>query len=305
MKKGVWYAAGAYVAWGLFPVYWKQVDRLPAIEVIGHRILWSFLTLAALIAFTDHRKAFKVTELSRRVVLIYTASAVLISINWFTFVWAVNSGFVVETSLGYFINPLVSVLFGVVLLRERLRPLQWLAIALAAAGVAYLSVVHGSIPWIALVLAVSFGSYGLLKKTAPLGAVDGLTVETGLLFLPALGYLWYLEAAGYGAFLRGTGFVQAVLVGAGPVTTIPLLLFASAARRIPLSLIGVLQYIAPSLQFLFGVLLYREPFTRAQLVGFGLVWSALLVFGVEGVWTHRRYSSPVPAVEVPADRALS
>jgi chloramphenicol-sensitive protein RarD len=197
-------------------------------------------------------------------------------------VWAVNSGFVVETSLGYFITPLVNVLLGVVVIGERLRPPQWIAIALAAAGVAYLTIAHGSVPWIALVLAVSFGSYGLMKKIAPLDSTGGLTLETGLLFLPALAYLGYADRAGAGAFLHAGALSDVLLVGAGPVTTIPLLLFASAARRIPLSLMGVIQYVTPTLQFLFGVLLYHEPFVRSQLVGFSLVWIALVVFGTEG-----------------------
>jgi chloramphenicol-sensitive protein RarD len=306
MKTGVWQAVGAYVVWGLFPLYWKQVEQVPALQLIGHRILWSFLTLAVLIAATSQRmpsgrrtkaqapRTKAQGPKSFRVLTIYTFSAVLISVNWFTYVWGVNSGFVVETSLGYFVNPLVSVLFGVLFLRERLRPLQWAAVAMAATGVAYLTFIHGSLPWIALVLAFSFGSYGFLKKTAPLGSLDGLTLETGLLFIPALGYLAYSDCTGQGAFLHAGAVSDALLIGAGPVTTVPLLLFASAARRIPLSLMGVLQYIAPTLQFLFGVLLYREPFTRAQLVGFALVWAALLLFTLERLSA----SSPRPGFAV-------
>jgi chloramphenicol-sensitive protein RarD len=281
MTRGTWQAVGAYVAWGLFPLYWKQIDHVPALQLLGHRIVWSFVTLAVIVIVT--RKLSPSSFLpSRRVLSVFILSAVLISINWFTFVWAVNSGFVVETSLGYFITPLVNVLLGVVVLGERLRPPQWIAIALAAAGVAYLTVAHGSVPWIALILAASFGSYGLMKKIAPLDSTGGLTLETGLLFLPALAYLGYADRMGDGAFLHAGAVSDVLLVGAGPVTTIPLLLFASAARRIPLSLMGVIQYVTPTLQFLFGVLLYHEPFARSQLVGFSLVWIALVVFGTEG-----------------------
>jgi len=281
MKRGAWQAVGAYLAWGLFPLYWKQIESVPALELIGHRIAWSFVTLVAIAAVTG--KTGAPLRPRGRVLAIFTLSAVLISVNWFTYVWAVNGGFVVETSLGYFINPLVSVLFGVLVLGERLRRPQWLAIGLAAGGVAYLTLAHGSLPWIALVLAVSFGSYGLVRKIAPLDSFDGLTLETGLLFLPAVAYLGYTEHAGRGAFLHAGPFSDVLLVGAGPVTTVPLLLFASAARRIPLSLMGVLQYIAPTVQFLLGVLVYKEPFDRAQLVGFALVWTALVVFGTEGL----------------------
>ena len=286
LRAGIWQGIAAYVAWGLFPLYWKQVERVPALQLIGHRVVWSFLTLAAILALTG--KLTRPRLPAARVLLVFTLSAALISVNWFTFVWAVNSGFVVETSLGYFINPLVSVLFGVLLLRERLRRVQWVAIGLATAGVAYLTFVHGSLPWIALVLAFSFGSYGLLRKIAPLDSLDGLTLETGILLLPALVYLAYANSVGQGAFLHSGAVSDVLLVGAGPVTTVPLLLFASAARRIPLSLMGVLQYIAPTLQFLFGVLLYREPFERSQLIGFVLVWGALVVFGAEGVLARPR-----------------
>jgi chloramphenicol-sensitive protein RarD len=281
MNRGAWQAVGAYLAWGLFPLYWKQIESVPALELIGHRIAWSFVTLVAIAAVSGKTGAR--LRPKGRVLAIFTLSALLISVNWFTYVWAVNGGFVVETSLGYFINPLVSVLFGVLVLGERLRRPQWLAIGLAASGVAYLTAAHGSLPWIALVLAVSFGSYGLVRKIAPLDSFDGLTLETGLLFLPAVAYLGYTEHAGRGAFLHSGRFSNVLLIGAGPVTTVPLLLFASAARRIPLSLMGVLQYIAPTAQFLLGVLVYKEPFDRAELVGFALVWTALVVFGTEGL----------------------
>jgi chloramphenicol-sensitive protein RarD len=288
MNKGIWYAVGAYVAWGVLPVYWKWLHTVPAIQLISHRIIWSFLLLASVLFVTRQWKSFRSAAQPRRVLLIYLASAVLLSINWLTYVWAVNAGFIVETSLGYFINPLLSVLMGVIFLRERLRPWQWVPIGLAAAGVLYLTVVYGSLPWIALTLAFSFGIYGLIKKTAPLGSLYGLTLETGLLFVPAVGFLVYLEAVGRGAFLNSGPLTDLLLVGAGLVTTVPLLMFASAAQRIPLSLVGVLQYITPTLQFLAGVLIYKEPFDHSHLIGFCLVWAALAIFWLEGFFASRR-----------------
>jgi chloramphenicol-sensitive protein RarD len=218
---------------------------------------------------------------------VYALAAVLIGVNWLTYVWAVNAGFIVETSLGYFITPLISVLLGVVFLRERLRLWQWVPILLVLTGVLYLTLVYGSLPWIALTLACTFGLYGLVKKIAPLDSVGGLTLETGLLLVPALLYLLYAERAGQGAFLHLGTATDALLVGAGLVTTVPLIMFAAAAQRIPLSLVGILQYIAPTLQFLVGVLVYEEPFTSSQFIGFGIVWTALIIFGVEGTLAHR------------------
>ena len=186
--KGVWHAIGAFAAWGLLPFYWKQVSAVPALQVIGHRIVWSFITLLVVIGMTSQRQRFAQALKTPRVLRIYSLAALLIFVNWFVYVWGVNSGFIVETSLGYFINPLVSVMFGVVLLRERLRWLQWLAVGLAGAGVLYLTVAYGSLPWISLVLAFSFGSYGLVKKIAPLGSVVGLAVETVILLIPAVAY---------------------------------------------------------------------------------------------------------------------
>jgi chloramphenicol-sensitive protein RarD len=282
MSEGVWYAVCAYVCWGLFPIYWKQLDQVPALQLIGHRILWSFVMLAAIIGTTRQWQAFRRASFNTSVLRVYTVAAALVTVNWFTFVWAVNSGYVIETSLGYFINPLVNVLFGVLFLHERLRPVQWIAIGLAAAGVLYLTILYGSLPWIALVLALSFGSYGLVKKKGLLGSVHGLALETAILTPLAIAYLMYVGLRGNGALLHEGLRSDLLLLGTGAVTTIPLLFFASAVRRIPLSLLGVLQYIAPTMQFLLGVLLYREPFTSAQFVGFAMVWAALIVLGVEG-----------------------
>jgi chloramphenicol-sensitive protein RarD len=227
---------------------------------------------------------------------VYFAAAMLIGVNWLTYLWAVNAGFIVETSLGYFINPLLSVLIGVVFLRERLRSWQWLPVCLAAVGVLYLTYSHGSPPWIALLLASTWAAYGLLKKLAPLGSLHGLTLETGILLLPVLAYLTYAQVTGHGSFLHGGLSSDALLVGAGVVTTIPLFMFALAVRRIPLSMVGILQYIAPTIQFLLGVLIYKEPFTGTRFIGFGIVWAALIIFGIESILSPRA-PSPEPLPE--------
>jgi len=293
MNKGIWYGIGAYVTWGLFPIYWKWLHNVPALQLIGHRILWSFLLLFVVILVSRQWSVFRAAALKPHVLRIYFVAAVLIGINWLVYVWAVNAGFIVQVSLGYYINPLLNVLMGVLFLRERLRPLQWIPLGLAAAGVLYLTWAYGSLPWISLTLAFSFGIYGLVKKIAPLGSLYGLSLETGLLFLPALLYLLCADAIGQGAFLHTGAISDVLMMGAGLMTTIPLLMFASAARRIPLSLVGILQYIAPTLQFLLGVLVYGEPFTHTQLIGFGIVWVALILFAVEGYLASR--AQPVAA----------
>jgi chloramphenicol-sensitive protein RarD len=288
MNQGILYAIGAYVTWGVFPAYWKLLHQVPALQLLSHRIVWSFLFLLGFILVTRQWQSFRSAISSRRILLIYFAAAILIGVNWLTYVWAVNAGFIVETSLGYFINPLLNVLLGVIFFRERLRAFQWIPVVMAAIGVIYLTVSYGRLPWIALTLAFSFGFYGLVKKMAPLGSLFGLSLETGILFLPAIGWLFYSESLGQGAFLHaGTG-ADLLLIGAGVVTTVPLLMFASAAQRIPLSMLGIIQYIAPTIQFLLGVLAYKEPFTHTQLIGFGIVWVALLLFWGEGFFAARR-----------------
>lgn len=287
MNKGVWYALGAFITWGLFPIYWKLLAGVPALQLLGHRIVWSFLLLLGII-LAGRQIILLRDKLTRRILLIYSVAAVLIAINWLMYVWAVGAGYIVETSLGYFINPLLSVLLGVLFLGERLRPFQWLPIGLAAAGVLYLTLAYGSLPWIALTLAITFGFYGLVKKMAPLGSLHGLTLETGILFVPALGFLLYSEFTGKGAFLHASPLIDVMLVGAGLVTVAPLLLFASAVQRIPLTTLGVLQYVNPTMQFLLGVVIFKEPFDQHRLIGFCAVWAGLILYGVEGFLTKRR-----------------
>jgi len=293
-NKGIWYAAGAYLIWGMFPIYWKWLHQVPALQLIGHRIGWSFILLFIIILLTRQWQAFRAVAFERRTLRIYSIAGLLVSINWLIYVWAVNAGFIVESSLGYFINPLLSVLLGVIFLRERLRPLQWIPVGLAALGVVVVAFAYGSFPWIAVSLALSFGLYGLVKKTAPLNALRGLTLETGILFLPAFFYLLYVDQIGQGAFLHTDATSNFLMIGAGLVTTVPLLLFSSATQRIPLATIGILQYITPTMQFLLGVFVYKEAFTLAQFVGFGLVWIALILFSIESFLM--RGAQPVPVV---------
>ncbi len=294
MKKGLLYAFGAYGLWGLFPLYWKFVKHVPALQVIGHRIGWSFVLLFGVILATGQWTKLR-SLLTRRALVVYLATGLLLSVNWLIYVWGVNAGYIVETSLGYFINPLISVLLGVFFLRERLRPVQWLPISLAAVGVTYLTFTYGRLPWIAISLAFSFGLYGLVKKLAPLGSLHGLTLETGMVFAPAVLYLLFAEIQGDGHFLHDGLATDLFLVGAGVVTTVPLLMFASAVQRIPLTMVGLMQYIAPTIQFLIGVLVYKEPFDQTRLIGFSLVWVALVIFWVEGAWAHRSQAVIAPA----------
>ena len=294
MNKGIWYGIAAYAMWGFFPIYWKLLHDVPALQLLGHRIVWSFLLLVAFILLTRQWDSFRAVAFDRKTLGIYTIAGVLLSLNWLIYVWGVNAGFIVETSLGYFINPLLSVLFGVIFLREKLRPMQWLPVIVAAIGVTYLTVTYGRPPWIALSLAFTFGLYGLVKKISPLGSVFGLTLETGIVFPAALIYLLVVQANGTGGFLHDGITVDLLLVGAGVVTTIPLLMFASAAKEIPLNMIGVLQYFAPTIQFLIGVFLYKEPFDATRFIGFGIVWLALIIFWVENLLAHRNPVQTIP-----------
>ncbi len=293
MKRGVWQAVLAYVLWGLLPLYWKALSEVPALQLLGNRIVWSSVLLTLVMIAMGQMRSFRATAFRPRTLFVYGIAALLLGANWLTYVWGVNAGFVVETSLGYFINPLLSVVLGVIFFRERLRPVQWASVGLAAAGVTYLTYDYGRLPWIALVLAVTFAVYGLVKKMAPLASVEGLTLETGMLFLPAAAFLLYAQQAGSG-FLIGSGWAVFLgLVGTGVVTTVPLLLFASSARRIPLSLIGILQYIAPTLQFLLGVFVFHEAVSAQALAGFAAVWVALALFAGEAL--VRKASAPVTA----------
>ncbi|MEN9935413.1 MAG: hypothetical protein RLZZ387_1992 [Chloroflexota bacterium] len=287
MNRGILYAAGAYLCWGLLPLYWKALHDVPVFETMAHRIVWALLVALVLVAARRHWGGLGAAFRSGRTLVTFAASALLLSVNWFVYIWAVNTGHIVETSLGYFINPLVNVLLGVLFLKERLRLPQGAAVAVALGGVLYLTVEYGAFPWIAITLALSFGVYGLLHKLAPLNALDGFAFETLLMTPPALAFLAYQEMAVGGAFVHAGPDITALLVGAGLVTAVPLLLFSAGARRIQLTTLGILQYIAPTMQFLLGVLVYGEPLTPQRLVGFCLIWLALAIYTVDGIRRSR------------------
>ena len=293
MNKGILYGLGAYILWGFFPIYWKFLHSISALQLIGHRIVWSFILLIAVILITGQWTEFRST-FNARVLRIYLIASLLIGGNWLVYIWAVNAGHILETSLGYFINPLLSMLFGLIVMREKLRRAQWIPILIALTGVVYLTVTFGRLPWIALGLAFTFGFYGLVKKLAPLSSLQGLTLETGILLVPALVYLGIVEVNGTGAFLHTGITTDLLMIGAGVVTTIPLLMFASAAKRIPLTMIGVLQYLAPTIQFLIGVFIYNEEFDTTRLIGFSMVWLALAIFWVENYLANRAPVEPIP-----------
>ncbi len=287
MRAGILSAALAFLCWGLFPIYFHALGDVPPMQILAHRVLWSlgFLLVVLLVM-----RQWKWLALVRqpKVFWSFVASSFLLSANWLVYIWAVKNGHVLDASLGYFINPLVNIMFGFLLLKERMRLAQWCAIAIATLGVAWLTWQAGSVPWIALFLAASFGGYGLLRKTAALGALEGLSFETMVLFPFAAGYVVWLTLHGENAFLNApSDTTRWLLVAAGPTTAIPLLLFASGARKIPLSILGLLQYLSPTLQFLLGVWLFHEAFNSTRAVGFVMIWAALALFAGEGLWRSR------------------
>jgi chloramphenicol-sensitive protein RarD len=294
-RAGVWQAATAYISWGLFPLYFLHLTSVPAPELVAHRVVWALLFLLGLLAWRRQWTWIGDVIHQPRVLLAFGASALLLAGNWGIYIWAVMNGHVIESSLGYFITPLVNVLLGYTVLHERPRRAQWVALSLAALGVLWLTLLGGKLPWIALVLAASFGTYGLLRKVASLGALEGLALETMLLAplaLAALAYWWMQGQARFGA---GDWQTDLWLIGVGPITAIPLLLFAAGARRITMTTLGLLQYLGPTIQFMLGLWLFREPFDSQRLLGFGLIWTALLVYSLDG-WRQSR-DGPRIAVE--------
>ncbi|MPW15711.1 EamA family transporter RarD [Paraburkholderia sp. CNPSo 3157] len=287
MNYGVAYAVLAFTIWGLFPVYFKTLHQISPIEMLAHRMVWSMLFLFIVLAVRQQWRWLGPVLRDRKLLGRFAASALLLSTNWGIYIWAVNAGHIVEASLGYFVNPLINVLFGFVFLGERLRRVQWLSVAVAACGVLWLTWENGHPPWISLTLAFSFAGYGLLRKTAQLGALEGLTLETVLLFPVAALYLFVASSHGASGFGAASFGVKVLLALAGPITAVPLLLFAAGARRIPLSMLGLIQYVTPSLQLLIGVLIYQEPFGHMQLVGYGAIWIALALYSLDGLWRAR------------------
>lgn len=293
MNKGIWGGALAYLMWGLFPLYWKLLQHVSALEILAHRMIWSLVFLLLLLSARQQWRWLGPAWRDRRTLARFAGAGLLLSCNWGLYIWGVNAGYTVETSLGYFINPLVSVALGTLILKERLRPTQWAALSLALLGVIYLTLSYGRLPWIALALACSFAVYGLLKKQARLGALEGLTLETGAMLAPALIYLTALELTGRAAF-GTTGWPTALLLaGGGVVTAVPLLLFAYGAQRVRLTTLGLLQYAAPTLQFLIAVFVFREPFPPDRWIGFGLIWLALVFYTAEGFY-RLRHPLPLP-----------
>jgi chloramphenicol-sensitive protein RarD len=285
---GVLSAIGAYTLWGLLPIYWKSVHTVPAFEVLCHRTVWSLAFLLLLLLWKKQWGWLNQARRDRATIITFVVTSSILGLNWFVYIWAVNAGHILDASLGYFINPLISVLLGMLFLKERLRPWQWVAIGIALCGVVFLAVGHSAFPWIALTLALTFGLYGLLRKTASLEALEGLALETAVLSVPALAYLFYLELTGAASFGHVGTTTDVLLAFTGIATAIPLLLFAYAARKVTLATVGILQYIAPTLQFLLGALVYRETFTETRLIGFGTVWIALIVYSLEGIIERRR-----------------
>ncbi|MCB0034462.1 MAG: EamA family transporter RarD [Anaerolineales bacterium] len=288
MNKGIVYGLTAYGLWGLLPIYWKYLQQIPATEILAHRMVWSLVFVVILLAYQGKWSWLKPALQNKRVVLTYFVAGAFLALNWGVYIWAVNAGFIIETSLGYFINPLVNVLFGFLFLGERLRPWQIAAVGVAAAGVLYLTYSYGTLPWIALTLAFSFGIYGLLKKKATLNSLEGFSLETALLFLPALGYLLYRDVQGIGSFGHVDLTTTILLALTGIATAVPLILFAAAAKRTTLTALGIMQYIAPTMQFLLGIYLYREPFSQDRLIGFVLIWVALVIYTAESLILNRR-----------------
>jgi chloramphenicol-sensitive protein RarD len=284
MQFGMLCAATAYILWGLFPIYFKALHGVPPLQILLQRIVWALAFL--LIVLASRRQWSWIGKVWRqpKVLAGFTASAILLSLNWYVYIWAVTHDHVIDSSLGYFMTPLVNVLMGFVLLHERLRRAQWAAVALAGAGVAWLTWQAGHLPWIGLLLAFSFGSYGLMRKTASLGPLEGLSLETLLLFPLAFGSLVVLAWHGQNALFQAPTTSRWLLAASGPITAVPLLLFAAGARRIPMSTLGLLQYLAPTLQFLIGVWLFDEPFGAERLAGFAAIWSALALYSLEGLW---------------------
>ncbi|HTV25905.1 MAG TPA: EamA family transporter RarD, partial [Polyangiaceae bacterium] len=285
-RQGVWLSVAAYTLWGAFPIYFKALHP-PPLEVLAHRVVWSALFLLAVLAVQRRVPQLLALLRSPRVILASFASALLLGNNWFVYIWAVAHERVIDASLGYFITPLVSVSLGVLFFREALRPAQRIAIATAALGVAWLTLQFGQLPWVGLALAFSFGSYAAMRKRQRVDAFQGLLLEQVLMLPLAAGYLGYLSAQGQSVFQLGGSAQVLLALLTGPLSAVPLLMFAAGARRIPLSLVGVLQYISPTLQLLFGVLLWHEPFGGTKFVGYALIWLALVIYSLEGVWAAK------------------
>ncbi|WP_163527564.1 EamA family transporter RarD [Halobacillus ihumii] len=292
-KLGILYTAGAYIIWGFLPIYWKLLQQLPAFEILANRIVWSFVFMLAVVTTLNKWKPLiaesKRVWANKRSLIGITLASFTISLNWLTYIWAVNNNHVVEASLGYYINPLVSILLGMIVLKETFSKPQWIAFILAASGVLYMTLHFGSVPWVALLLALSFGSYGLLKKLVPLNAMFGLTIET--MIVTPIAFIYLIDNQGSPPDIEWVSVTSLLILGSGIATAIPLLLFAAGAKRIPLSMVGFLQYFAPTIMLFLGVFLYNEPFTSVHLVSFALIWAGLAVYTVSRMKRLRKYEA--------------
>ncbi len=284
------YAATAFVIWGLSPIYWKALHTVPALEIILHRVLWSFVFLMPLVWFGRHRPMFMRMFKQPKLMAILLFTSILVAGNWLLYIWAVTHGRVLQASLGYYINPLVNVLLGMVFLRERLRKAQVAAVLLAVVSVVNLTAQYGIFPWVSLTLAFSFGAYGLIRKVVAVGSLDGLAMEILWLAGPALIWVMHMHADHTGLFLRSGTHIDWLLAGTGVITSVPLLLFNLGAKRITLSSLGFIQYIAPTCMLVLGITIFGEPFTKSQIITFGLIWSALAIYSTDMVMAHRRHS---------------
>ncbi|WP_415901210.1 EamA family transporter RarD [Neptuniibacter sp. QD29_5] len=287
-QKGIYYAVAAFVMWGLVPVYFKAVDDVPAFEVLAHRVVWSVVFLGLFLLLKGKLSELTTLRNSPKILLSLGLSALVISINWLVFIWAVSEQRIVETTLGYFINPLINIVFGFFIFSERLRFLQLIAVAIAAVAVLYQIISIGELPWVALTLATSFSIYSVLRKKIPIDSITGLLVETLWLFPMALVYMIWLSSQSNFVLLNGSTEVQVLLLAAGLVTSLPLIAFAAGARRLSLTMVGLLQYIGPSIAFLIAVFYYNEPMNQNRLITFVMIWIALAIFSVEGVLVQRR-----------------
>jgi chloramphenicol-sensitive protein RarD len=285
---GIIYAGSAFLIWGMAAVYWKALGAVPPLEIIAHRVAWSFLFLMPLIILQRQWKQFIAILQNPRMLLILLSSAIQVGANWLLYVWAVNNNYLLQASLGYYISPLVHVILGMVFFRERLRPPQILAVILAAVGVIYLTIQYGQFPWIAIGLAMSFGLYALIRKAAPVGPLVGLAIEILLLLIPAIGYLFYLDFQGTGSLFRVRFNLDLLLMGCAPLTAVPLLFFTAGAKRLYLSTVGLMQYIGPSGMFLLAVFYYHETFSTTQVWTFVMIWAALVIYSTDSVIYYRR-----------------
>jgi chloramphenicol-sensitive protein RarD len=290
MQNGIFLAIGSYLMWGAIPIFFKMLGAVSTNEILMHRMIWSLVFLLVILGFRRQWSWLGPALRNPNVMWRFVASAVVLTINWYGYVWSVNHDRVVEASLGYFINPLVNVMMGFLLLRERLRAGQWAAIGIATLGVAWLTWMAGDVPWTGLIIAFSFATYALLRKTAPLGALEGLTLETMILFPFAAGLLWWMTARGQSAIASPDipALTKVLLLMSGPLTAVPLLMFSAAARKISMAMLGILQYLAPTIQMLIAILMYGEPFGSVKLVGYIAIWTALVIYTAESVLHSRR-----------------